>query len=145
MVTITLEERNKLQNSPYIILRLTIIFNNNIFANAWIKIQKNKQFNSGYPCWGWGMSDYGVSFPKYKIQFRDFPGGPVVKNLPSNAGDKGSIPGQGTKIPHASGPLSPHRNQRSPRATMKTQCSQKKKIYIECMDSVIREKKKKED
>ena len=24
---------------------------------------------------------------------RDFPGGPVVKNLPSNAGDTGSIPG----------------------------------------------------
>ena len=36
-----------------------------------------------------------------------FPGGPVVKNLPSNAGDAGSIPGQGTKIPHATGQLSP--------------------------------------
>ena len=33
-------------------------------------------------------------------QLRDFPGGPVVKNLPSNAGDVGLIPGQGTKIPH---------------------------------------------
>ena len=33
--------------------------------------------------------------------FRDFPGGPVVKNLLCNAGDVGSIPGQGTKIPHA--------------------------------------------
>ena len=32
---------------------------------------------------------------------RDFPGGPVVKNLPSNAGYTGSIPGWGTKIPHA--------------------------------------------
>ena len=32
---------------------------------------------------------------------RDFPGGPVAKNLPSNAGDAGSIPGRGTKIPHA--------------------------------------------
>ena len=32
---------------------------------------------------------------------RDFPGGPVVKNPPSNAGDVGSIPGQGTKMPHA--------------------------------------------
>ena len=31
----------------------------------------------------------------------DFPGGPVVKNLPCNAGDAGLIPGQGTKIPHA--------------------------------------------
>ena len=24
---------------------------------------------------------------------RDFPGGPVVKNLPSNAGDSDSVPG----------------------------------------------------
>ena len=31
----------------------------------------------------------------------DFPGGPVVKNLPCNTGNMGSIPGQGTKIPHA--------------------------------------------
>ena len=36
----------------------------------------------------------------------DFPGGPVVKNPPSNAGDVGSIPGQGIKIPHAVGQLS---------------------------------------
>ena len=42
-----------------------------------------------------------------KKQCWDFPGGPVVKNLPSNAGDVGSIPGQGTKIPHAAGQLSP--------------------------------------
>ena len=38
---------------------------------------------------------------------RDFPGGPVVKNPPSNAGDLGSIPGRGTKILHAVGQLSP--------------------------------------
>ena len=37
---------------------------------------------------------------------RDFPGGPVVKNPPSNAGDAGLIPGWGTKIPHVSGRLS---------------------------------------
>ena len=37
---------------------------------------------------------------------RDFPGGPVVKNPPSNAGDVGSIPGRGTKIPHTTGQLS---------------------------------------
>ena len=35
---------------------------------------------------------------------RDFPGGPVVKTSPSNAGGAGSIPGQGAKIPHASRP-----------------------------------------
>ena len=33
----------------------------------------------------------------------DFPGGPVVKNPPSNAGDSGSIPDWGTKILHAEG------------------------------------------
>ena len=32
---------------------------------------------------------------------RDFPGDPVVKTLPSNAGGEGSIPGQGMKIPRA--------------------------------------------
>ena len=37
----------------------------------------------------------------------DLPGGPIVKNPPSNAGDTGLIPGQGTKIPHAVGQLSP--------------------------------------
>ena len=45
---------------------------------------------------------------KFKIiQEWDFPGGPVVKNLPSNAGDTGLILGRGTKIPHATGQLSP--------------------------------------
>ena len=38
----------------------------------------------------------------------DFPGGPVVKNPPSNAEDAGLIPGWGTKISHASGQLCPH-------------------------------------
>ena len=32
---------------------------------------------------------------------RNFSAGPVVKNLPCNVGDAGSIPGQGMKIPHA--------------------------------------------
>ena len=35
---------------------------------------------------------------------RDFPGGPVVKTSPSNAGGAGSIPEMGPKIPHASRP-----------------------------------------
>ena len=34
----------------------------------------------------------------------DFPRCPVVKILPSNAGDAGSIPGRGAKIPRASRP-----------------------------------------
>ena len=36
-----------------------------------------------------------------KIMNMDFPGGPVVKNPPCNAEDKGLIPYQGTKIPQA--------------------------------------------
>ena len=35
---------------------------------------------------------------------RDFPGGPVVETLPSNAESMGSIPVQGARIPHASWP-----------------------------------------
>ena len=38
----------------------------------------------------------------------DFLGGPVVKNLPCNAGDVGSIPGWGTRIPHVVEQLSLH-------------------------------------
>ena len=35
------------------------------------------------------------------------PGRPVVNNSPSEAGNVGSIPGQGAKIPHASWPKKP--------------------------------------
>ena len=38
----------------------------------------------------------------------NLPGGLVVKNPPSNAGDMGLIPGQGTKIPHAMWQLNPY-------------------------------------
>ena len=74
----------------------------------------------------------------------------MVKNLPSNAGDMGSILGQGTKVPDASEQLSPcattgesmchskrghraatkeslHTTKKSPHAAIKTQCSQNKK------------------
>ena len=49
----------------------------------------------------------GVEGGSRKGNFRDFSGGPVAKNLPSNAGDIGSILGQGAKIPRALGQLSP--------------------------------------
>jgi len=47
-----------------------------------------------------------------KVRFKEvenlnFPGGPVVKHPPSNAGNAGSIPGLGTKIPPALEQLSP--------------------------------------
>ena len=63
---------------------------------------------SGEEQWG----GVGISSPRNRMgnkrynRTRDFPGGPVVKNLPSSAGDVGSIPGQGTKIPHTVGQLS---------------------------------------
>ena len=41
-----------------------------------------------------------------KSTTRDFPGGPGIKDAPANAGDTGSIPGLGTKIPHPLGQLS---------------------------------------
>ena len=37
---------------------------------------------------------------------RDFPCGPMVKNLPPNAGEASSIPSPGTKIPGATKPVS---------------------------------------
>ena len=52
-----------------------------------------------------GVIKFVVGHQKAKLG--DFPGSPVVKNLPSNAGDVGSIPGQGTKIPHAAGQRNP--------------------------------------
>ena len=53
-----------------------------------------------------GKKEGGINVFKIALN-RDFPGGPVVKNPPSNEGDVGSIPGQGTKIPHAAGQLNP--------------------------------------
>jgi len=45
-----------------------------------------------------------VHLPITEIRlFRDFPGGPVVKNPPPSAGGTGSIPVQGNKGPHATG------------------------------------------
>ena len=52
----------------------------------------------------------------------------MVKNLPFNAGDMGSIPGQKTKIPDASGQL-------SLRTSAKTQCSKKKKKIVKTLES----------
>ena len=58
----------------------------------------------------------------------------MVKNLPSNAGDMGSIPGWRTKIPHAVGQLSrtsqlekplSTATRESPSTALKTQSSQK--------------------
>ena len=44
----------------------------------------------------------------FKGQMRDFPGGPMVKNPPCNAGESGLMLGQGTKIPQDEQQLSPN-------------------------------------
>ena len=42
-----------------------------------------------------------------KKKSQDFPGGPVVKTSPFNAGGAGLIPSQGAKISHALQPKNP--------------------------------------
>ena len=51
------------------------------------------------------------------IEGGDFPGGPMVEDLPSSAGDMGLIPSQGGETPHGMG-------QPSLQATAKTPHSQ---------------------
>ena len=59
----------------------------------WILYQVNHKGRfSSFPC---------LSFVFKNCRSRGFLGGPVVKNLPCNAGDTGSISGPGTRIPHA--------------------------------------------
>ena len=65
-------------------------------------------------CMGLPRQEYwsGYPFPSIlctdnkKLSKRNFPGGLVTGNLHSNAGDMGLIPGQGTRIPHATEQLS---------------------------------------
>ena len=62
-----------------------------------------------------------------RTRLEDFSGGPVVNNQPSNAGDVGSIPGGGNKIPHAAGRLlSTCSTAREACATAETRHSQKR-------------------
>ena len=88
-----------------------------------------------------------------KETMRDFPGGPVVKNLPSNVGGAGSIPGWGTKIPQAMGQLSPCATatepvpcnerswvmQRNPATAARTWCSQRaeSKEIMSCLVQLV--------
>ena len=60
------------------------------------KFQRKAQIN--FHALPMGIQEWAL-----KNVYRDVPGCPVVKNLPFNAGDTGSGPGQGSKIPHAMG------------------------------------------
>ena len=48
----------------------------------------------------------------------------MVKNLPCNAGEAGLVPGGRTKIPHASGQLSPQA------AAMESVCLLKREVHV---------------
>ena len=61
-----------------------------------------------------------VTWVNLKHHCRDFPSSPVAKNLPANAGDAGSIPGPGTKIPQALEQLSLHSTNKIPYNATKT-------------------------
>ena len=50
------------------------------------------------------IENYRRLYTELLIEMREFSGCPVVKTSPSNPGDVGSIPGQETKVPHASRP-----------------------------------------
>ena len=50
----------------------------------------------------------------------------MVKNLPCNAGEVGSIPGWGTKIPQAVGQLSPGATSKDPMGHKKILCATSK-------------------
>ena len=72
--------------------------------------------------WKWnkpvteGPTLHDSTYIRHLKQPRDLPRGPAVKNMTCNAGDPGSIPGQRTKIPHATGQLSLQATQK--RSTM---------------------------
>ena len=54
----------------------------------------------------WTLGEKGDAMDRREM--RDFAGGPVAKTLSSQCREHGSIPGQGTKIPHAPGQLGRH-------------------------------------
>ena len=54
----------------------------------------------------------------------DLPGGPVVKNLPGNTGDAGSIPGLWNKIPTCLEATKPTRHNWGPCAATETRHAQ---------------------
>ena len=60
-----------------------------------------------------------IAMPLKDRTMKGLPGGSVVKNPLRNAGDVGSTPGWGTKIPHATGQLSPRTATTEPITTTK--------------------------
>ena len=75
---------------------------------------------------------FGAQDGPSQNMLQDFPGGPGVKNPPPSAGDVGSIPGRGTKIP---GPTKPKASAREKPVQLrpdaaKNKCFLKKKKKV---------------
>ncbi|XP_019799388.1 protein FAM210B, mitochondrial isoform X1 [Tursiops truncatus] len=93
--------------------KITVTTGGNISSTEEKKQSKSQQLKKIFQEYGAvGVSLHiGISLISlgmfYMVVSRDFPGGPVVKNSPYSAGVASSIPGWGTKIPHAEGQLSP--------------------------------------
>ena len=108
-------------------------------ADGWLRFSASGAREAGKVCELRSLEEQPGSLhqtnenPVARRQPGDFPGGPVVRNLPASAGDTGLIPGLGTKIPratcggatksglHNEKPL--HHKWRKPCAAMKTQSS----------------------
>ena len=54
----------------------------------------------------------------------------MVENSPPNAGDVGSIPAQGTKIPHAVGQLNPHTTTREALTPQQKICMRQGRSHV---------------
>ena len=65
------------------------------------KVRMNHQTHTSHWSYFFGDPNCSNSHCLPNWQQEAFPGGPVVKNPPFNAGHTGSVPGWGTKIPHA--------------------------------------------
>ena len=87
---------------------------------------------------------------KGKKKKRDLPGGPVVKNPPFNAGEMGSFPGCGTRVPYTMEQLSLSSTttepmgsttresvclNEDPHGAIKTQCSQMSELLTNKKDT----------
>ena len=76
-------------------------------VQSWMHVRMAWEFEKKKSLWTTRMSDsleVQTGQSSLKNSLGDFSGGPWVNSPPSNAGDMSSIPGQGTKIPHATGP-----------------------------------------
>ena len=84
----------------YFTLKGKKLYFEKVILGNWIILGLRVCVLPGIGNWAW-VSNQGKESMDIKRLHGDFPNGPMVKNLPCNAGDTASIPGLGTNIPHA--------------------------------------------